>query len=220
VADLVARSLGRRPAIRSLRRHEILALAERIPYYRPRVVYMAAAGRVVDDLIARHRAATALELGPHLRPLVVGADVMELEAKPDLAAEGRQIVHDATVAPWPIPDRAYDLFVGLQVFEHLRDAQPAAFREVRRVARHAVLSLPIDWQMPDPTNIHHEISHERVLGWFAPVRPTMVVLGNAGPRKRLIYVFEDLPAPDGEAGSVAGAGLAASDQGRRAGVAG
>ena len=47
-----------------------------------------------------------------------------------------------------------------------------------------------------------------MLGWFAPVVPTKVVVGNPGHRKRLIYVFEDLPAPDGEpaAGAVRGAG--------------
>ena len=157
---------------------------------------MNAAARIVDRLIARYGASTALELGPHLRPLVVGADVLERVPKPGMAVEGRLILHDATIAPWPIADRAYDLFVGLQVFEHLRDRQREAFREVRRVARHAVLSLPIDWVMPDPTDMHHQLSHERVLSWFAPVSPTAVRLGNAGFGKRLIYVFENLPPPE------------------------
>jgi len=91
------------------------------------------------------------------------------------------------------------------VFEHLGTRQPEAFLEVRRVARNAILSLPIDWVMADPRNCHHLVTEERVLGWFAPVVPTKVVVGNPGHRKRLIYVFEDLPAPDGEpaAGDVA-----------------
>jgi hypothetical protein len=82
------------------------------------------------------------------------------------------------------------------VFEHLGDQQRAAFGEVRRVARHAIISLPIDWQMNDPTNSHHQISHERALSWFAPVVPTRVEVGNPGPKKRLIYVFEDLWPPE------------------------
>ena len=157
---------------------------------------MTVAAEVVGDLIGRRDAATALELGPNARPLVVGADAMELEGRPQLAAGSKLYVHDATVTPWPIPVRAYDLFVALQVFEHLGNRQREAFREVRRVARHAVISLPIDWQMPDPTNIHHGISNDRALEWFAPVAPTRVVVGSPGARKRLIYVFEDLPAPD------------------------
>jgi hypothetical protein len=66
------------------------------------------------------------------------------------------------------------------------------------VARHAILSLPIDWEMADPTDCHHRVSMERVLGWFAPVVPTRVVVGNPGHRKRLLFVFEDLPAPEPE----------------------
>ena len=79
-----------------------------------------------------------------------------------------------------------------QVFEHLGDRQAEAFLEVCRVARHAIISLPIDWEMDDPTNIHHQISNEKALSWFAPVVPTRVELGNPGPRKRLVYVFENL----------------------------
>ena len=120
---------------------------------------------------------------------------MDVVANDALRAEGHRIVHDATSVPWPVPDKAYDLFVALQVFEHLGTAQPEAFLEVRRIARHAILSLPIDWVMADPTNCHHALTNERVLGWFAPVRPTRVVVGNPGHRKRLLYVFEDLPAP-------------------------
>ncbi len=123
---------------------------------------------------------------------------MDVVDKPDLRAEGRRIVANATTTPWPVADGQYDLFVALQVFEHLGTRQPEAFREVRRVARNAILSLPIDWIMADPANCHHDLTNERVLGWFAPVVPTRVVLGNPGHRKRLIYVFEDLQAPSTE----------------------
>jgi len=183
------------PPIRPLRNYELIDLGVAEPYYRPRRVYMNAAGGAASELIERKDLKTALELGPHLRSLIVGADVMDIVKNERLRAEGRQVVHDATKAPWPFPDKAYDLFVALQVFEHLGTRQPEAFLEVRRVARNAILSLPIDWVMADPRNCHHLVTHERVLGWFAPVVPTKVVVGNAGHRKRLIYVFEDLPAP-------------------------
>jgi hypothetical protein len=192
------RAIRRRPEppIRPLRGHELVRLATTVPYYRARRGYMSVAGSAAADLIDRKSLRTALELGPHLRSLIVGADVMDLSARPELRSEGRVIVHDATRPPWPVEDKAYDLFVALQVFEHLGTRQPETFREVRRVARNAILSLPIDWDMADPRNCHHQLSHERVLSWFGSVAPTRVLVGNPGRRKRLIYVFEDLPAPD------------------------
>jgi hypothetical protein len=183
---------ARRGRIRPITRAEFDAVARRFPYYRNRWPYMAAAGREAADLIDRHGLRTALELGPHVRPLIVGADVMVLSASEDLDAEGRSVVHDARERPWPIADGAYDLFVALQVFEHLGDRQPDAFQEVCRVARHAIISLPIDWELDDPTDIHHALTQERVLSWFAPRVPTRIVEGNPGPRRRVLYVFEDI----------------------------
>lgn len=200
-AATVGRVRGRpaRP-IRALDHIELLDLAARVPYYKARRGYLGAAGVIAAELIERRGLRTALELGPHLRSLIVGADVMDIKSDPDLRAEGRRIAHDATQVPWPVADKAYDVFVAFQVFEHLGTHQAAAFREVRRVARHAILSLPIDWEMADPANCHHRISEEAVLGWFAPVVPTRIALGNPGHRKRLLFVFEDLPEP----GSLAG----------------
>jgi hypothetical protein len=193
---LVRRILGRTPPIRALDRVELLDLAASVPYYQARRGYLGVAATIAADLIDRRRLRTALELGPHLRSLIVGADIMDIASEPDLQAEGRRITHNAMQSPWPIADKAYDLFVAFQVFEHLGAHQPAAFREVRRVARHAILSLPIDWDMADATNCHYMISEETVLGWFAPVVPTRIVVGNPGHRKRLMFVFEDLPAPE------------------------
>ena len=191
-----SRYLGpfRRP-IRPLNALEIKALAARDPYYKGRDQYLNLASGIAADLIERGRLRSGLELGPNLRPLLYGADVIDVRKWPGLEAEGRVIIHDATVSPWPIPSRAYDLFVALQVFEHLGDAQPTAFREVARVARSAIISLPIDWILEDTTNAHHGITNDRVLGWFAPWTPTRVIEGNPGKRKRLIYVFEDLRTP-------------------------
>ena len=180
--------------IRPLTRQEFTFIEANDSYYRGRWTYMSAAGAQATDLIERHGLRTALELGPWARPLIVGADAMDRIERPDLQREGALIVHDATVAPWPLGDKAYDLFVALQVFEHLKGRQAIAFAEVRRVARHAIISLPIDWVLEDTRNAHHGLTEERARSWFLPVEPTRVVLGNPGPKKRLIFVFEDLPA--------------------------
>lgn len=184
-----------RRRIHPLNASEIEVLVARDPYYKGRGPYLNVAGGVAADLIDRGRLRSGLELGPNLRPLLYGADVIDVRHWPGLEAEGRVIIHDARVAPWPIRDRAYDLFVALQVFEHLEGAQPIAFREVARVARSAIISLPIDWNVDDTTDAHHGLTNDRALAWFAPWTPTRVVEGNPGPRKRLIYVFEDLRTP-------------------------
>jgi hypothetical protein len=182
--------------IRPMSELEFDEMADRFPYYSGRWGYMSVALTQAAELIRGHGLHTALELGAPVRPIIVGADVIDIKARPELDPGVSITLHDATVAPWPVADKAYDLFIALQVFEHLRDRQADAFLEVRRVARHAILSLPIDWVMDDPRNCHHQISNERVLSWFAPVVPTRVLVGSSGKRKRLIYVFEDLTAPD------------------------
>lgn len=173
---------------------EFEAMVAKFPYYKNRWGYMSAALGQATALIGRHGLRTALELGAPVLPIIVGADVMDKKARPELDPSVSIRVFDATQVPWPVDDKAYGLFMALQVFEHLTDRQREAFLEVRRIARHAIISLPIDWEMPDPRNCHHRISNERVLSWFAPVVPTRIVQGTGGHRRRLIYVFEDLPA--------------------------
>ncbi len=182
--------------IRPISELEFAEMARRFPYYSGRWGYMSVALAQAADLIRRDDLHSALELGAPVRPIISGADVIDIKARPELDPDVAITIHDATVAPWPVADKAYDLFIALQVFEHLRDRQREAFLEVRRVARHAILSLPIDWVMDDPRNCHHQISNERVLSWFAPVVPTRVLEGSGGKRRRVIYVFEDLTPPD------------------------
>ena len=95
--------------------------------------------------------------------------------------------------------------IEVQVFEHLGTSQNVAFHEVARVARNAIISLPIDWVMDDPSNCHHGITRNRALSWFLPWRPTRIVVGNPGRRTRLIYVFEDLDPTLAEADGGGGA---------------
>jgi hypothetical protein len=164
-------------------------------YHRGRWKYTAIALEQASNLIRDRGLRNALELGVPVRPIIVGADAMDYRVRPQLQADVPMTIHDATDIPWPFGDKQYDLFVALQVFEHLSGHQPEAFLEVRRVARHAIISLPIDWLTSDPTNIHNQISRERVLSWFAPVVPTRILVGNGGKNTRLVFVFEDLPAP-------------------------
>lgn len=137
-------------------------------YARTRWNYM----RQVIDIINDNTVNTALELGPGPIPVTRQSHVM-LNPKEDLT--GRpidrthvEIVHDATQAPWPIADNAYDLFVALQVWEHLGNHQARAFQEVMRVARMAILSFPLLWDCPkDSHNYseHHMITENKIADW-------------------------------------------------------
>lgn len=190
-AVLDSLDLGDRP-VRPMSRREFSAMAAAEPYYKGRWRYTAVALAEAATLIARHDITTALEVGAPVKPILAGAHVMDRRHRAELDPSVDVTIHDATVIPWPFEDKQFGLFVALQVFEHLNDRQPEAFREVRRIARHAVISLPIDWEMDDPANVHHRIPEERVLSWFAPVVPTRTVEGNRGWRRRVVYVFEDL----------------------------
>ena len=165
---------------------EFEAMVAKFPYYKePLGLHVAALGQATN-LIGRHRPAD----GPGAR----GAGPADhrrcrRDGQEGAPGAGSERVHPGPrrdAGPWPVDDKAYDLFMALQVFEHLTDRQREAFLEVRRIARHAIISLPIDWVMDDPRNCHHQISNERVLSWFAPIVPTRIVQGTGGQS----------PAPD------------------------
>ncbi len=87
-----------------------------------------------------------LELGPAFQTIVKNCDIM---VKPEIDVWGRpekyinkEFKHDAIVVPWPIDDKAYDLFIALQVWEHLERKQKEAFEEVMRTSKAAILSFP------------------------------------------------------------------------------
>jgi hypothetical protein len=181
--------------IRPIGRADFDLMVKEFPYYQNRWGYMSTALLEAARLIETDDIKTALELGAPVRPILVGAHVMDKTKRPEYDDSIPAVTHDATVVPWPVAEKQFDLFLALQVFEHLKDRQREAFTEVRRIARHAILSLPIDWVMDDPRNCHHMISDERALSWFAPVVPTRRIEHVTGRRKRVIYVFEDLPAP-------------------------
>jgi SAM-dependent methyltransferase len=193
--ELLARMHLSQYPIHPIRRSDFDAMVEEFPYYRNRWGYMSTALLEAARLITTDDITSALELGAPVRPILVGAQVMDKTKRPEYDDSIPATTHDATDFPWPFPDKAFDLFLALQVFEHLKDRQQDAFLEVRRIARHAILSLPIDWVMDDPRNCHHMISEERALAWFAPVAPSRTIEHVTGRRKRLIFVFEDMPLP-------------------------
>jgi len=166
-------------------------------YYLGRWKYYKEVLGIINDL----RYNSALELGPAQQPIVKDSDVM---IKPEDDRWGRPItkapkewLHDATEKPWPIRDKQYDLFIALQVWEHLGNKQSQAFREVMRISKMAILSFPYLWDCPkNNANYpeHHMIDEDLIGDWTLNVKPERVIKVNrAGLRiskgPRIIYFW-------------------------------
>jgi hypothetical protein len=167
-------------------------------YYLGRWEYFS----VVLEIIQKLDVASILEMGPGWMPVVKDADIMlgpeeDHFGRPGFF-QGKVIIHDATIKPWPIGDRAYDLLVALNVFEHLDNKQSRAFREAMRVAKRAILSFPYGWQGGAAKWMHHihrDIDRELILDWTLGVEPKHVVeIPRTGSEfskgPRLIYYWE------------------------------
>jgi len=155
----------------------------------------------VIDFVNYINPKSVLELGPGQHTIVKNCDVM---VKPEDDAWGRplneignMILRNATEKPWPINDKEYDLFIALQVWEHLDNKQSRAFREVMRISKSAALSFPFMWDCPkdNPNYPEHQLIDEELINdWTLNVTPEKVVkiprTGNEviqGPR--IIYFW-------------------------------
>lgn len=135
---------------------------------------------------------TVLELGSYKINLTNVSDNMDIN--PDFIdidnANNKQFIQDASILPWDIADKYYDVFIGLQVFEHLGENQSDIFKEVMRISKHAIISLPYLWDKPDDP-MHHMIDDEKIKMWTNNVLPEKIIyIKTPGSRKRVIYFFE------------------------------
>lgn len=180
-------------SLQPLTRARFLAFRETDPAYysEERFAYMS----VASDLAALVHPRSCLELGPHKAALLLGCHTMD---------RSNYMLHtytlDATKAPWPIPARHYDVLLALQVMEHLTLSQATVFREMRRVARAAVISLPIRWNMPGDA-WHHNLTLDEVSSWFSPSIPSIRIDIPVGRRAcdgpvRSVFFFDFDAAPE------------------------
>lgn len=162
---------------------DFLILLARNRYYEGRWPYYAAALEMLEAV----EYSSVLELGPYQRPLIDGADIM------DRAAYAGELTfpHDATIFPWPVADKSYDLFIATQVWEHLQGRQREAFGEVIRCSRAALLSFPIGWNCLG--DCHHGITEELVAEWTLHVPPVQTRRVDA--RMIWLYEFDEITEP-------------------------
>ncbi len=155
-------------------------------------------GKVIEFLKNRpERFDSVLELGPYLFSIAKEAVTMGIapEADPDMKYYTRKdpaydLVHDADVIPWPLEDRSFNLFIGLQVLEHTSDKRKV-FAEIERVAHYAAITLPYKWQVKDPGNCHTGINEDVIRGWSGREPVYSRVIANVTGRNSRIFLFYD-----------------------------
>lgn len=135
---------------------------------------------------------TILELGSYKINLTNISDNMDINLDYiDIDNINNKIfIQDASILPWGIEDKYYDVFIGLQVFEHLGDNQSDIFKEVMRISKNAIISLPYMWDKPDD-EMHNMIDDNKIKEWTNNILPEKIIfIKTPDSRKRVIYFFK------------------------------
>ena len=163
-----------------------------IAYFHHRWKYMV----VALDMAVRRNPERVLEIGAMAvsgddailtgsqLALFPGCDTMNIAGAPTHTWNAGKV-------PWPVQGQ-YDLVISLQTWEHVGNQQ-AAFCEVQRVARAAIISFPYYWDCPkDPK--HHQITDEVIRCWTCNAKPAERVIVGFPQRpdnpERLILAFD------------------------------
>jgi len=168
-------------------------------YYEGRWAYFKEVINLIDSETEINK---VLEIGPAFQTIVKNCDIMikpeeDVWGKPDKYVTN-ELRHDATMTPWPIKDKSYDLIIALQVWEHLDDKQKEAFSEVIRTSKMTILSLPYKWDCPiDNANYpeHHMIDEKIIEEWSLHQKPEKIIhIPRTGDRvskgPRIIYFWK------------------------------
>jgi len=177
---------GPETTLKPITYQDYLEVVKRDKYFATRWRYFS----IVTDLVHQRPPESCLELGARGFPLVKGAETMDITD-----SYGKlTYLHDATVVPWPIPDKKYDLFISCEVWEHLGDGQKKAFREVKRVSRRAIFSFPYMWPRPknprgEPVDLSHVgIDEAKIAEWTLGETPKAIL--HTEDRRYVVYYFE------------------------------
>lgn len=127
---------------------------------------------------------SVLELGAYKINLTSISDNMDkrIDFIDSNNINNKKYIQDAINLPWNIPDKYYDVFVALQVFEHLENKQSEVFEEVKRISKNAIISLPYKWNQPG--NCHHMIDEDIIKEW-TKIKPNKSII----IEKRIICIY-------------------------------
>ena len=120
---------------------------------------------------------SVLEIGCNGIQLVKGSDTIDICGNPTYKI-------DAGKERWPIQSKKYDLAICCQVWEHLNGGQQFAFKELQRVSKKAIITVPFMWKSGD--EIHKGIAKETINNWYCNDKPVKEKLIGS----RLLSVFD------------------------------
>lgn len=167
-------------------KQEFFKLCETIPYWKKQESRWRYISPVIE-IIKKINPMSVIELGNMGINLTYSSDTMDFVER-----AGVTHAHDATKIPWPIQDKKYDVFVALQVFEHLDDKrikQRDVFNEATRVSKNIIISVPYMWTKSDKT--HDKINDKTVLSWSSGKIPSGTIFIK-DRRDRKIYYWLDV----------------------------
>ena len=147
---------------RFLTKEEILKLSANDQYYtenRWNHYYR----EMIDELSKFKNINSILEMGPYKAPFVENSDVIDIHdySKYFPFKCNNVIVHDCMELPYPIEDKKYDLVIACHVIEHLgySGEQVDIFKEIARISKKAIISLPYKWHSPLRRSLHRIDEH-------------------------------------------------------------
>jgi hypothetical protein len=155
------------------------------PYLKGRWGYM----KIAIGMAMECNPKTVLELGSRGTSIFLDSHTMDISPE-----SSPLILWDARKTPWPklLPDgHKYDVFVALQTWEHLSPSQHAAFQEVKRVSKSAVLSFPLEWKRNPRDLVHYNITRSKIIQDWIGEEPASEVIDHPGsPYKRIVMRWE------------------------------
>lgn len=131
--------------------------------------------------------ASVLELGTMGITFFKKADTMGYE-------QTNTYAHNAIFTPWDfIPNKKYDVFIATNVFHHLDRFQPKVFSEIKRIAKHAFITIPSHFSQYGDNDAERPIIPEWLINrWFINTIPKdiWVYNGTATKYKGGLYIFD------------------------------
>jgi len=155
---------------------KLVELAEKDMYWHPwniRWEYMLVTMAWLQDI----QPTTILEAGTNGLTVCEDSDTIGL-GKADT-------IHDLRCTPWPFEDKQYDVFIALQVWEHLTYKQESAFTEASRIAKHIIMSFPYMWDYANG-HCHNGIDEDTINEWAGSQPDKALLVNDSYTRSRLV----------------------------------
>ena len=135
----------------------------------------------VAAIVSKLDVTKVLEVGTNGISLCIGSETLDIK-------EGATYHYSITDTPLPFEDKNFDLIIATQVWEHLEGGQQRAFKEVLRLSKYFVMSVPYMWEKSAHKS-HIGITKDIINDWTLnyPYQIEMIV---GKKKKRLIRLYK------------------------------